>query len=425
MTRLDIVRQRLQALRKDARRAATYAAWGGAGAFFGNLVAETAIDFQPSTNSVAVLGNVSVWLALVGAGVTAGLAACAATRGNWRSITFPAVLRPACWGALAGAVSGFVAQVLYFMWDSEVGRVAAWGVGGALLGLVLAPYVPNLTRARASVGGAIGGALGGIAFIALAFSLGAVFGRFAGVAIVGAAIGAMVVFADAVLRAAWIEARYDTGHLETRTLGEAWVIVGSDERNASIYALNAPLAGLRYRLAGNAVACEDNGSGFRGSVKSGDRRRTGNVEVVVRSATEEATVAPAPKPSNSLPDPPAKPASAPAPAPGGAPARPAANARTFTAYVRRDRVVVGSANACEILVQAPGVSATHVEVLRGAGTCRVAPIGGAAVHVSPIGDETGLRPISSATEMRDGMLIAFGPARAVFRDAPARLEITV
>ena len=427
MTSIDTFRQRLYSLRKDARRASTYAAWGGVGAFLGDLITEPASDIIATpSNMIFTLINVSVRLAFVGAGATAGLAACATTRGTWRAITLPAVLRPARWGALAGAVSGFVAQLLYVtLGGSEMSRVIAWSVGGGLLGLVLAPYVPNLLRTRATAGGAIGGALGGLAFIALANVLGDTFGRFAGLAMIGAAIGAMVVIADAMLRSAWIEARYDTGHVETRTLGETWVIVGSDERLVSIYSSSAPAWGLRYRLDGGAIDCEDSGSRFRGAVKAGDRRRTGNVEVVVYSSSEVTSATPAPPPTVH-PNPTAKPSPTPtpAPSPSGAPQRPAANARTFTAQIRRDRAIVGSGTTCEILVQAQGVAASHVEIRRDSGALRIGPISGSVVHHAPTGLESDLRPITGPTELREGSLIAFGPARATFRDAPARLEIT-
>ena len=432
MPAIETILQRLRSLRMDARRASMYASWGGVGAFIGDVITEPASDISATLNNfVATLIDVSVWFAFVGAGATAALAACAATRGNWRSITLSTVLRPARWGAVAGAVSGLLAQMLYVaLGGSELSRVVAWSVGGALLGLVLAPCVPNLLRIRATTGGAIGGALGGIASIAFATALGDTYGRFVGVAMIGAAIGAMVVIADAMLRTAWIEARYDTGHVETRTLGETWVIVGSDERSASIYSGSAPAWGLRYRLNGGAVDCEDADTRFRGSVKPGDRRRTGNVEVVVCSSNEVATVAASPTPPRTLPNPTTKPAPAPAPAPAppstssNSPVRPAANARKYTVQIRRDSAVIGSGTTCEVLVQAQGIAKAHAELCRESGVVRIIPITGSVVYHAASGREGDLRPISGPTELTVGALIAFGSARATFGDAPVRLEIT-
>lgn len=423
----DATRNRLNALRTDFSRAATYALWGGAGAFAGDLIVEPASDIIASPAPAAFnLFAVAVRIAFVGAGITAGLASCVASRGHWRSITLTSLLKPAGWGALAGAGSGLVAQMLYVsLGGSEVSRVAAWSVGGGLLGFVLSPYVPNLIRMRATAGGAIGGALGGIAFIALAYTIGETLGRFAGLAIIGASIGAMVVFADALLRTAWIEARYDGGQVETRTLGETWVVIGSDERLASIYSASSPSWGLRYRLNGGLVECEDFSSGFRGPVTPADRRRSGNVQILVCSANDNSKVSPAPHPSKTLPIPSLKPSPMPSPVPIaiGAPQRPAMNARTFTAQIRRDRAVVGSGTTSEILVQVQGVAPSHVEIVRSSGTFRVTPMGNFVVHFASSGRESDLRQITSATEMHDGAVIAFGPARATFRDAPARLEI--
>jgi len=272
---------------------------------------------------------------------------------------------------------------------------------------------------RAVLGGGIGGVVGCLLFIPLSYFAGGTVGRILGIPALGFFIGLMIVFADALLRSAWLDLRYPNGRSGTLTLGEDWVAIGTDERAVAVYAHGAPPVGLRYRLANGQVTCEEPARGFAGPVSPGDQRTTGQVSATLRTSTtvpvsassssssSSTTTSPAPRPP--MPD-----RSTP----------PSATPRTVSIQLRRDTCRIGSASTCEVLVRASGVAQVHAEVRRSPGRTIVAPTGSSRLEVSFSGNPADFRTVTGETTLKDGSRLRFGDASATYHDAPSRLEVT-
>ncbi|MEQ8788687.1 MAG: VWA domain-containing protein [Pirellulaceae bacterium] len=210
-------------------------------------------------------------------------------------------LRQAAIGAAGGLVVGMIAGALgqlAFTGAAEssgllvvLGRLLGWTILGALLGLGLAFFVPNLPKLRGLAGGAAGGIVGAIVFVVLDWVLGATAGRLLGAAVLGFCIGAMIALIEAALREAWLEIHYGANEKRTVSLGAEPVSIGGDSSRCTVYAASAPGIALRYTLRDGRVTCEDVAAERSFDVQPGDRRRAGNLEVVVCAARSELAAA--------------------------------------------------------------------------------------------------------------------------------------
>lgn len=219
---------------------------------------------------------------------------------------------------VAGFSAGAIGELLFARMalasgsESLIGnlveRVASWGLLGALLGLGMAFFVPNLKAARAAGGGAMGGAVAAIVFVLLAPGIGYMFsaqtvgdlvGRLLGAAILGWFIGVMVALVDALFREAWLEVRYGPNEVRTFGLGREFLSIGSDHRACSIFAPKAPPVAFRYKMEAGRILCKDESSGVSLAILPGDERRVGTATVTVcvptklgEGSVDEATASP-------------------------------------------------------------------------------------------------------------------------------------
>ena len=406
----------------DTARAMRFAIWGGVGGIAANLLSEP-LWYVPFLSERALVPNLILGTltdAVNGALVTTALVLCHRSR-NGLSVFAPvAVTRAASVGLIAGAVSGFVSELVYQLFpQTEFLRIICWGLDGAMLGFGLAPRLPNLPRMRAVLGGGIGGVVGCLLFIPLKHFAGGTVGRILGIPALGFFIGLMIVFADSLLRSAWLDLRYPNGRSGTLTLGDDWVAIGTDERAVAVYAHGAPPIGLRYRLANGQVTCEEPARGFAGPVSPGDQRTTGQVSATLRTSTTVPVSASSSSSSSSTttspaPQPPMQDRSTP----------PSATPRTVSIQLRRDTCRIGSASTCEVLVRASGVAQVHAEVRRSPGRTIVAPTGSSRLEVSFSGNPADFRTVTGETTLKDGSRLRFGDASATYHDAPSRLEVT-
>jgi hypothetical protein len=226
----------------------------------------------------------------------------------------------------AGIASGMVGQALYFIFAlvspslGGVGFFAGWLLLGALLGLGLSLFIPNLNLTKATLAGLIGGGLGAAAFLAFSLVFADWLGRFAGASILGFAIGLMVALVEVAYRQAWLEVVFGSGELITVNLGPEPVKVG-EGRECTVWARGASKVALRYWLREGRVICDDVEGGREQAVGEGDKRVAGSVTVVVRTSggvrsggvppAPPAQPAPSPSPVDA-PEPPAPPLRRPA-----------------------------------------------------------------------------------------------------------------
>src|SRR5207248_1660535 len=162
---------------------------------------------------------------------------------------------------------------------TEVLRAICWGIAGGLLGIALSFRIPNLTAFRGFAGGFAGGIVGGIVFIGISMGGSQTFGRLLGIAIIGFAIGLMIMLADALLRKAWIEVRYGPHETRTLTLGSEALRIGSDAAQCAIYVKDVPAIACSYRFEQGRVICDDKINRRNGPVPFGVPMVIGRVTV--------------------------------------------------------------------------------------------------------------------------------------------------
>ncbi|MCX6925503.1 MAG: VWA domain-containing protein, partial [Verrucomicrobia bacterium] len=139
----------------------------------------------------------------------------------------------------AGLVAGALGQLLFQSAASLaalelVGRIAAWSLLGALLGLGMTFFVPNLKTWRALLGGAIGGLVGSLGFLAGAGVVADVAGRLLGAGLLGFFIGLMIALAERLVREACLLVHWGPKETTTVNLGARTIILGSSPE-AHIY----------------------------------------------------------------------------------------------------------------------------------------------------------------------------------------------
>lgn len=260
--------------------------------------AERAIGLVESSASSAgwLFGmfRVSIWTALLSLGGSLALIAGQNIYLRRAALSRREALIAALGGLAAGAIAGAIGQFVFSGTANAsgfvvgMGRLAGWTILGALLGLGLAFFVPNLKPSRGALGGAIGGAVGALGFILGALLLGDVIGRWLGAAVVGFCIGAMIAWAEAAFREAWLEIRYGPKERRTVSLGARAVVIGSDRESCTVYLHNAPPVALKYTLREGTIQCEDVPISRVFDVRPGDVRNLGNVAIAVCAASAPA-----------------------------------------------------------------------------------------------------------------------------------------
>lgn len=249
-------------------------------------------------------GRVAVWAALIGLGVTSALLIAQSVYARRRAGAREFL--GALGGAVAGALAGTLGQWMFASVGDEpmtlaLGRLVAWAAGGALLGVGMAPFVPNLKPLRALGGGALGGWLGALGFIALARTTsgawgnawGDAAGRLLGALLLGFALGTMVVLAEVAFRRAWLRVSYGPRDTFDVSLGDQPVLVGSDRARCRVFAREAAPVAAHYEMENGQPILVD-ARGGRRALQPGDTRCFGSAEITLCADTMPVDVSPAP-----------------------------------------------------------------------------------------------------------------------------------
>jgi len=143
-------------------------------------------------------------------------------------------------GLAAGMVSGGVSQYLFSFittaigdtlvenqWLLKMGQIIGWGLLGALLGLGMGFFIPNLARGKAGLAGLVGGVIGAIAFLVAIKAAGELPGRFIGTAVLGFTIGLVVALVERLAREAALIVHWDPNEQTVINLGSEPVVLGS------------------------------------------------------------------------------------------------------------------------------------------------------------------------------------------------------
>jgi hypothetical protein len=94
----------------------------------------------------------------------------------------------------------------------------------------------------------------------------------------------MIIFAEAAFREAWLEIGYGGSEKRTVSLGSTPVRIGSDGERCTVYARDVAPVVCTYTLEQGRVVFHDETTGQSLSLKAGDRRQIGNLQVTVCAA---------------------------------------------------------------------------------------------------------------------------------------------
>ncbi|MBA4064717.1 MAG: hypothetical protein C0501_13580 [Isosphaera sp.] len=205
-------------------------------------------------------------------------------------------------GVAAGLAGGAAGQGLYSLAPDSAAaatgfRVLGWALLGALAGVGLSLFVPNMRWLHGLLGGAVGGVLGAGGYLAAEAAAGELAGRLVGGLVVGFAIGLMVAAAEAAFRRAWLEVRYGARETVTVTLGPEPVKVGGDARACTVWARGAPDVALRFYVRDGQVVCDDAVRRRETVAADGFAKDVGAVTVVVRTGAGSPAGPTAPRPA--------------------------------------------------------------------------------------------------------------------------------
>jgi hypothetical protein len=220
-------------------------------------------------------------------------------------------------GLAAGFVGGAVGQLpLLFLADAQLAVIQfsqflGWTILGALAGLGMSLFIPNLRFDKGLLGGTAGGAIGGLGYLATVAVVqgtggGDLPGRVLGAGLVGCFIGLLVALTELVFRQAWLEVHYGARESRSVTLGVEPVSLGSDARRCTVYAPGAPQVAFTYWFRDGKVMRSAVATGQTEEVPMGSRHAVGAVQVSVHGG-RAGGAAPASGPVTKPPPPPPPP----------------------------------------------------------------------------------------------------------------------
>jgi Ca-activated chloride channel family protein len=352
---------------------------------------------QENFDASRELWRTAVWTGLLGIGLSGALLLSQSrySRGSFGARDALGVGG----GLVAGLVAGTVGQFIFMQAGGApttiaLGRLLGWALAGALVGAGTAPFIPNLSPPRASLAGLLGGLIGALGFMFAALISGDASGRLIGAAIIGFAIGLMVVLAEVAFRKAWLRVSYGPGDSFNVTLGGQPVAVGNDSAQCRILAREVAPVEATYAFETGRAFLEEH-SGARHELQPGDTRRYGNVEVtfctdnMVAKAPVAVPPPPAPPVAPATPPAPAVPDLAPPPIPSTPPPVPVVAAPVRTSIVEgwylqgpsrialpnRGTVTVGTEADNTIVISGVEVAAHHAKLTVGAKMLTVRDLG--------------------------------------------------
>ena len=182
-------------------------------------------------SSGRLLLAIAAWTGMITAMIA--MALCAGQHHYLKEGLLPSGAAARSWlgGSLAGLAGGAAGQLLYLAApgapaSEAIFRILGWTLLGALAGIVLSFFVPNLRSGRSLLGGALGGAAGALGFLGVAMAIRGMpaadpSGRILGATLLGSALGLTLALAERIARKAWLEICYGGCEIRTVNLGQS------------------------------------------------------------------------------------------------------------------------------------------------------------------------------------------------------------
>lgn len=267
-----------------------FACLGAAGGCVGSIIGELPLDITTRIADASRLASVlssAAFVAVAAAGIAIALFWAEELHRHSQKSLLPILLRALPVGAIAGAIGGGMAELIYgTMPDGAfrefIIRPLCWGVMGGLVGFWLSRSIPNLGYSRGLLGGMIGGVAGGTGFLLFASLIHAVlFARFLGMGLLGAALGLAIALVEKMFREASLEIIWTPGQTSIMTIGENPISIGGGDDHIRIKGLK-PHAASVVLQDGN-VQYIDIKTGKRTSLKNGSKLKVGTVQLVIHA----------------------------------------------------------------------------------------------------------------------------------------------
>jgi MFS family permease len=259
---------------------------GTLGGAVGALLAEIASrdSFASRFESVVYTG---LWFSICSSVIAAALFVCA----EWyqrRELLPGRVLKVLLFGAIAGFISGAVAQAVFLIhigspeFQNYVLRSFCWGLAGAIIGGLLSRTVPNLGLKRGSAAGFIGGCVGGILFVLVSNELPETWGRVVGVGALGLALGLAMYLVENLFREASLEVIWAYNETTRVSLGAQPISVGGSSED-QIFVRSLPPRASTIVLHNGQIEHFDNSNGTRTPLTDGSRLHIGPLHLVIHA----------------------------------------------------------------------------------------------------------------------------------------------
>ena len=265
---------------------------GGVGWLLGEPLTEhleQLIHHLEATRTTGVVWS-GLWMAAV-AGVLAGALFGGSEWYQRHDLKPDRIIMVCALGALAGFVSGGVAQWIYTIdnasdesiFQNVVLRTCCWALMGCLLGLLLSKPIPNLIAKRGALAGAVGGAVGCVGFlIAVQLFASDVFARLIGMVVLGVALALAMYVVETVFREASVEVLWAPYETTTVGLGANPVTIGGG--NDTIFLRGKPERVSSLIMKDGQIEHIETSNGKRIPLEDGSRIRIGGVEMVIHAA---------------------------------------------------------------------------------------------------------------------------------------------
>jgi hypothetical protein len=260
---------------------------GGLGGTVGALLAEIA-PIEPVASRSEAIVDTGLWSCIFTSVIAAALFVCA----GWyqrRELLAGRVLKALLYGAIAGFISGAVAEAIFqthvgsLEFQNYVLRTLCWGLAGALIGGLLSRTVPNLGLGRGCAAGFIGGCVGGILFVLVSSQLPDTMGRIVGVGALGLALGLAMYLVENLFREASIEVIWAYNETTRVSLGAQPITIGGDVEN-QIFVRGLPPGVSTIVLHNGQIEHFDNSNGTRMPLTDGSRLSIGPLHLVIHAA---------------------------------------------------------------------------------------------------------------------------------------------
>jgi hypothetical protein len=228
-----------------------------------------------------------LWFSICSSVIAAALFVCA----EWyqrRELLAGRVLKVLLFGAIAGFISGAVAQGVFlidigsFDFQNYVLRSFCWGLAGAIIGGLLSRTVPNLGLSRGSAAGFIGGCIGGILFVLVSNELPETLGRVVGVGSLGLALGLAMYLVENLFREASLEVIWAYNETTRVSLGAQPITIGGDVED-KIFLRGLPPHVSSIVLHNGQIEHFDNSIGTRTPLTDGNQLTIGPINLIIHA----------------------------------------------------------------------------------------------------------------------------------------------